>query len=54
MTTQKLEEAGYRCMECGKLDPQSNLPCTEHGDVEKVYRLVDEETPIAQHRESRG
>jgi hypothetical protein len=36
------------------MEAHSNQPCTEHDDVERVYRLVDKETPIAQHRESRG
>lgn len=33
--------AGFRCTECGRLDAQSNQPCTEHGDVEEVFRLVE-------------
>ena len=44
--TQHLKPAGYRCCECGRLDANSNQPCTEHGDVEQVYRIV-EGPPVA-------
>lgn len=39
-----LAQAGWRCTACGRLDANSNQPCTEHGDVEPVYRLVEEGT----------
>ena len=37
-----LRQVGWRCVECGRLDPNSNQPCTEHADVEPVYRVMDE------------
>ena len=40
----QLVPAGFRCVECGRLDPESNQPCSEHADIEEVYRLVDEPT----------
>jgi len=36
-----LQQVGWRCIECGRLDPNSNQPCAEHADVEPVYRDVE-------------
>lgn len=35
-----LEHVGWRCTECGRMERMSNQPCTEHGDVEPVYRVA--------------
>lgn len=40
-----LEQVGFRCTECGRMEAQSNQPCTEHSDVEAVYRLAEAKRP---------